>query len=246
MFSVEHIFVKPGTYKLWSEVKKDGIVHSFGHPIVDVQGEGERANKQVSFARDAVVGDYRVSLELEEPVAKGHEHDLSFDIHTLLGNEVTLENYLGVPMHLAIIEDDLTQFIHTHPEEAGGHSHSFLPFVQEAQAHGDPPAGGDGHDAPAALDETVNFHVAFPETGLYRVFAQFRPQGIDLPADESLVASFWIQVEESSGIVEKADHHESTQLKPLVSPAWWFLLIVSLGLIVLLSSAVHKFITVKK
>jgi len=235
VFSASYTFAKPGLYKIWSEVKKDGVIHSFGHPLFDVQGEGERERKEVSFTRNVVVGDYQVILEMKEPVAKGHEHGLSFDVHTLDGSEVALENYLGVPMHLAVIKDDLTQFIHTHPEEEGGHTHSFLPFVQEVQAHGE-----------AVMDETVNFHVVFPEAGRYKVFAQFRPEGIGLPEDEALVASFWIQVAESAGIVEVADHHESTQLKPLVSPAWWFLLAVSLGLIVLLSIAVHKFITVRK
>ncbi len=254
MFSVEHIFSKPGRYKLWSEIKKDGVTHSFGHPTLDVQGDGERERKEVLFARNASVGDYQVSLELDEPVAKGHEHDLSFDVHTKGGSEIVLENYLGVQMHLAVIKDDLTQFIHTHPERGGGHSHSFLPFIQEVKAHGEEV---DDHGMPmGGGDETVNFHVTFPETGLYKVFAQFRPDGIGLPVDEALTASFWVQVEESSGIAEEgghehapgtpARHHESTQLKPLQSPAWWFLLIVSLGLIGILSVAIHKFITVKK
>jgi len=237
IFTIPYVFSSPGTYKLWSEVKKDGVIHSFGHPLFDVQGEGERESKQVSFERNVVVGGYQVSLELAEPVGKGHEHDLSFDVHTLQGSEVTLENYLGVPMHLAVIKDDLTQFIHTHPEE--GDHHGFQ-LIQEAWANGD-------HAHPDVVeDEAVNFHVTFPEAGLYKVFAQFRPEGISLPEDKSLVASFWIKVEESSLPSQAQDHHESTQLKPLQSPAWWFLLAVSLALILLLSLAIHKFITVKK
>ena len=46
------------------------------------------------------------------------------------------------------------------------------------------------------VDETVNFHAVFPETGVYKIFAQFRPKGIDLPQDEAFAASFWIKVEE--------------------------------------------------
>ncbi|HEY4510048.1 MAG TPA: cytochrome c biogenesis protein CcdA [Candidatus Paceibacterota bacterium] len=237
IFTIPYVFLSPGAYKLWSEVTKDGVTHAFGHPLFDVQGEGERESKAVSFGRNVVVGDYQVSLELAEPVGKGNEHDLSFDVHTLDGREVTLENYLGVPMHLAVIKDDLTQFIHTHPEDGMAEDHhSMFEFIKEVQAHGEE----------AVADETVNFHVVFPEAGLYKAFAQFRPAGIDLPEDEALTASFWIQVEESTGVVEVVDHHESTQLKPLVSPAWWFLLAVSLALIVLLSLAVRRFITVKK
>jgi len=44
-----------------------------------------------------------------------------------------------------------------------------------------------------------------------------------------------------------ADHaHESEQLKPLVSPVWWLLLVVSLIITALLSLGIYKFINVKK
>ncbi len=236
IFAIPHVFSAPGTYKLWSEVMKDGVTHSFGHPTLEVQGAGTKERKNVSFTRNVVTGDYQAVLQMKEPVVKGREHDLSFDIHTKGGSEVVLENYLGVQMHLAVIKDDLSQFIHTHPEEAGAHSHSFLPLVQEAQANGGPPAGGHGHDVPADVpageDGTVNFHVVFPEAGLYKVFAQFRPLGIGLPQDEALTASFWIEVKEKATISQAA--------------SWWILLIVSVFATVLLSIAVHKFITVRK
>ena len=229
IFAMPYVFSAPGTYKLWSEVTKDGVTHSFGHPALEVQGAGAREQKEVSFIRNVTVGDYQVILRMKEPVAKGHEHDLSFDVHTKGGNEVVLENYLGVQMHLAVIKDDLTRFIHAHPEEAGGHSHGFLPFVQEAQAN-----GGDvhSHDAPTGEDETVNFHVVFPEAGLYKVFPQFRPLGIGLPQDEALTAGFWIEVKEKATLSTTA--------------SWWILLIFSVIAIVLVSIAVHKFITVKQ
>lgn len=242
VLATSYIFKKPGSYKIWSEVTSDGVVHSFGHPVIEVQGEGFKEQKNVSFERNVSVGDYQATLQIKEPVAEGHEHDVSFDIHTLGGEEVELENFLGVPMHLAVIKDDLSQFIHTHPEEMGGQSHGFLPFVQEVRAHGEVI---DDHDTSAEGDEAVNFHVTFPKAGLYKLFAQFRPAGVELPGDEALMASFWVEVKENSGTTP-ADHHESTQLQPLVSSAWWLLLVVSLVAIALLSFAIHKFITVKK
>ena len=45
---------------------------------------------------------------------------------------------------------------------------------------------------------------------------------------------------------EHAHGEESQQMKPLVSPEWWLLLVVSLIAIAILSFIVHKFITVKK
>ncbi|MCH7605029.1 hypothetical protein IID24_03530 [Patescibacteria group bacterium] len=49
------------------------------------------------------------------------------------------------------------------------------------------------------------------------------------------------------GTPEEHAHGEgSQQMKPLVSPEWWFLLVVSLIAIAILSFLVHKFITVKE
>jgi hypothetical protein len=35
-FDATYTFAKPGRYKLWSEIKKDGVVHTFGHPEITV------------------------------------------------------------------------------------------------------------------------------------------------------------------------------------------------------------------
>lgn len=50
------------------------------------------------------------------------------------------------------------------------------------------------------------------------------------------------------GHSEEESHEtvESDQLKPLVSPVWWLLLIVSLVIMTLLSLGIYKFIHVKK
>ncbi|OHA64609.1 MAG: hypothetical protein A3D64_00850 [Candidatus Wildermuthbacteria bacterium RIFCSPHIGHO2_02_FULL_49_9] len=51
---------------------------------------------------------------------------------------------------------------------------------------------------------------------------------------------------EPHGILEDHAPGSTGQLQPLVSPAWWLLLTVSVLLIALLSFVVHRFITVKK
>lgn len=228
VFTVRGNFSKPGLYKIWSEVKKDGIIHATGHLEISIEGVGPRAEKVVSFERKVTVEDYEVSIDMEEPVVQGHEHELSFDIHTRTGEEVEVENYLGAPMHLTIIRDDWKEFIHTHPEEDS--SHMSFGLIPTARAHGE--SEGMEGGAPTNGDEAINFHVVFPEAGLYKAFAQFRPKGTDMPPDEALKAEFWIRVE------------EQTNTKTGLSD-WWILLISSSIAIVVLSFAVKKFITVK-
>lgn len=224
MFTISGRLNQPGVYKLWSEVRKEGVNHVFGHPPIEVQGQGERYDKKVSFARNIIVGNYQISFDFDEPVLAGHEHDSVFDVHTLIGNEVTVEDYLGAKMHLTIIKDDWKQFIHTHPEDDGG-EHFGLGIIPHTQAHSQ---GAD--EAAVGEDETIKFHVAFPEVGLYKAFAQFRPAGIDLPPDEALLAEFWIKVEEKRGDVIPA---------PVLYTA------LSLAGILLLSWLVKRYLTVK-
>lgn len=233
-WGIGRIFAFPGRYKIWSEIKKDGVVHSFGHPEfqVNVANENMRVlppkmwyDKQVSFARNVIAGGYRVSLKASEPVLADHEHDLSFDIHTLTGQEVSVESYLGAPMHLTIIKDDWKQFIHTHPES--GNHQGATRIINEARAHGGVVGEEDEH---SGEDEVINFHVTFSEPGLYKAFAQFRPEGINLPQDNALTVSFWIEVKEYKGFTLSS---------------WWILLIISLVLIVLLSFGIRRFLRVR-
>lgn len=234
VFGTGRIFDNPGRYKIWSEIKKDGIIHAFGHPEFYVSGEGSDFKKQVSFERHATVGAYQVFLQHDE-VLKGVPTSLSFDVHNVLAEDVVLDDYLGTTMHLAIIKDDFTQFIHTHPEnghaeEADDH-HGFLRLVPQTYAHEGEEGASSALPVPSTHEESINFSVEFPETGLYKAFAQFRPRGVDLPPEEALVAEFWIEVKEK---------------KPNTISPWWMLLIISLIAIVLLNRVVKKYIGEEK
>lgn len=221
IFTVFYTFTKPGRYKVWSEVMRAGVRHSFGHPEFAVEGVGTRSEKQVSFGRNVIVGDYQIALRLGESSAAGRDTELLFDVHTLDSFATELEDYLGEKMHLAIIKDDWKQFLHTHPTGEKDH-HGMSGIVSEAQAN------GGGHDTSEG-GHGVIFSVTFPEPGLYKAFAQFRPLGIDLPPDEAFTASFWIRAEE---------------YKPLALSRS-VLVILSLVLVALVSMAVKKYLTAR-
>lgn len=229
VLSVEHIFAKPGTYKMWAEIKKDGVNHVFGEPEMAVSGEGEKSNKEVIFNSSAIVGGYQVLLDFEPPIVKGEETEISFDIHDSVGKEVEVENYLGAQMHLSVIKDDLKEFIHTHPED-GNHSHAFQSkgLAAAVLAHSGPTENVEMGSM--MQDEHISFHVVFPEEGIYRMFAQFRPKGISLPADEALTVAFYVKVEAK---------------RPSVLSPWWMMLLVSSVLIVALSLVVRRFLKVE-
>ena len=218
-WSVAHNFMNPGIYKVWSDIKRGSTVHTFGHPQFAVGGSGAREEKMVEFLTNVIVGNYQVKLNYGSGIFTGRETDLVFEIRDLVGTPVKVEPFLAAQMHLAVIKDDLRQFMHAHPAEEG-HAHANLPsLLSKALAN-----GGDSH----APTDQISFHVTFPESGIYKLFAQFRPEGIDLPSDQSLVAGFYVQAEEA---------------KPFFSP-WWIKLFWSALAIIALSLAVKKYLKV--
>jgi hypothetical protein len=96
----------------------------------------------------------------------GRSCNLEFLIRDPSGRETVTEDFLGAPMHLVIIKDDLSVCLHAHPEF---HNRG-IPVISSTQV--------------------------FSKPGLYRLFAQFRPKGSSLPADEALFAAFYVRVVE--------------------------------------------------
>ena len=78
-------------------------------------------------------------------------------------------------MHIAIVRDDFSYFLHTHGEVPDASARGIIPF---ADAHEDSPAPADAtrhdaHEVPDAFGPTVDGHVTFPTPGTYAVFGEF-------------------------------------------------------------------------
>ncbi len=231
---VEHIFDRPGDYKIWSEIKYNNEDHAFGHPLLAVGGAGASFEPKKEILQNVIVGEgYQVAIDYHDGLAVGPENHLDFIVKDLTGNGVEFENFLGEKMHFSVISEDLTQFIHTHPDSEMGENHH-VSFVPKAFANGGEEHGSTGSPQGEIPADHIGFTVPFKKEGFYKVFAQFRPLGIELSPDDALLAEFWIKV-------DKAPPQSIGGLNP-----WWRNLIVSLVLIALLSWIVKKYITVPK
>jgi len=257
VFSVNHTFTAPGSYKVWSEIKQGNTIQIFGHAPFSVIGASADLPTlgQKDFSRSAEVSGYRVTLNLDESIVAGHDHDLSFSILDSNGQIVPLDNYLGAPMHLAVIKEDLNGLIHAHPTD-DNYPHASLPFqfVSRALAHGDEI---DEHMDEVMIPVLVNsvtdaipFVINFPAPGLYRAFAQFKPRDADLGPDDYLLASFWLEVKPANEVANTVVPIVRAQLKSRAlagtwSAVWWGRLVFSLLAIIGLSFIVRHFLKIK-
>jgi plastocyanin len=244
----EKNFAKPGEYKVWPEVTYRGETHVFGEPLLTVAGTSSELAPAREILKNVIVGNYQVGIEYDT-LGIG-DNPVHFLISDVTGKHADLDNFLGVPMHLAVISEDLTEYVHAHPEglghgippaqpapvqdESQPHGHSLL-RVPQAFAH------GPGEDLPpASPDDEIRFALNFTKPGFYKAFAQFRPRDAGLSGEQYVLAEFWLKV----GNTKPVPTAPPPGTSPLTGFAgnWWAKLLASLFLMALLSFGVKKYL----
>lgn len=247
-FVIDGIFSEPGSYKLWSDVTRAGTTHSFGYSLITVRekdgGVRQEEKPLISFETVTNVDGYSVEFVSQNPFVSGRSASLGFNVKDSFAQVVTFEPYLGADMHLTAIKSDLSEYIHTHPaghEMQQGSIEKSFSLAPIAYANGDEADEHDETMMQAGVEMSsaqVPFDVTFPTAGVYKLFAQFRPQGISLPPDASLVAEFFVKAEEKSSIFGSL----GTGGRAPVSRA--VLVVISLILMAILSLGVKKYLGV--
>jgi hypothetical protein len=149
-----------GVYRAFADFSTGGEQRTLAGDLFVSGGEFEARPFPPAQPLDSTNG-YEVRLRAGEPVA-GEPSSLTFSVsqgsHAVHG----LDPYLGAKGHLVALREGDLAFLHVHPEEAGGgHGHS----------------GGEAHGHEAGADE-VAFAATFPTAGRYRLYLQFRHEGV--------------------------------------------------------------------
>jgi hypothetical protein len=166
IWQATHTFKQGGNYKLWADVKFRGTSYSFGQALLSVSGDFGPPVPRKESPGSVTCSGYRIKLDQSRPWRITETNQLQFLIEDSTGKPAELDNYLGAPMHLVIVHEDLSAYLHAHPE-------------------GRRP--GDAH---------IRFNQSLPKPGYYQLFAQFRPRAANLPPDEAILAEFRIKVPE--------------------------------------------------
>lgn len=184
-FSFDYTFPRAGEY-LVSADYAHGLTLESKQFKVTVDGAPAQNTKIAEYQSEGMFGGYSVALKYALPVV-GEVALLRYTI-TKDAKEVTdLEQYLSAAMHISVVKNDFSEFMHLHGEV---HPQGVpLPPVTVkdgkvvhtmAQMIAIPPRFGPNVEA----------HVIFPSAGLYTVWGEFKVEGKVIPA------AFTVRVEE--------------------------------------------------
>lgn len=163
-WEVTHVFPRGGNYKIWAEVGFLDGSYSFGQPQLSVTGDFGEEAAGLDRPDYEMRSGYQITFKHTEPLMSGQTSSLQFLIRDAAGRETETENFLGASMHMVIVKDDLSVCLHAHPI------------------------------SPGFPDPVIGFSQIFSTPGRYKLFAQFRPKGTDLPPDEAILAEFQVEV----------------------------------------------------
>ncbi len=175
-FPVRYTFPRAGRYLLALDSAVKDVPFS-EHFTLDVGGKPRMGTFKEDLSRRKMFGDYEVVLATEpEQISAGKEAVLKYTI-TRRGKPVAdLEPYLSAPMHLAVVEDNLNNFIHTHGELPGMPHHP----MTMGHMHG---------EVPARFGPEIDVSLIFPVKGLYQIFGEVKHEG------KVILTSFMVWVE---------------------------------------------------
>ncbi len=184
-FNFSYTFPKAGEY-LVSLDYSHGITLESKQFTVQVAGGPAQNAKVAEYPTEGDFGGYHVVLKYPLPIA-GQVETMQYTI-TKDGKPVTdLEQYLSAAMHISVVKNDFSTFMHIHGEIHP--SGTPLPpiLVKNGQVvH----SMAMMMNLPANFGPTVEAHLIFPTTGLYTVWGEFKAEGKVIPT------AFTVRVEE--------------------------------------------------
>jgi uncharacterized cupredoxin-like copper-binding protein len=188
-YRVTHTFPNGGDYKLYADFTPKDSKQVVEQIDVKVVG-AERA--KVALVPDQklekTVDGLRVVLKPDAEIKAGQELMLNFQAFDAASGKpaTNLENYLGELAHFVIISEDMKDFVHAHPmsksehQQMSGGGHAGMKMGDKKgddhNADNHSHSGLEGVTTKESASE-VSAHTAFPRTGLYKVWAQFRRGG---------------------------------------------------------------------
>ena len=164
IYAINYTFSKAGQYLIGTDFAADN--HEYSKVFyVDVAGNKIKPIVK-NLSIQEIFDGYTVNLSLPQKIAAGKETMLLYNFAKYNKPLTDMEPYLGATMHLAIVKDDLTGFIHTHAMIPDN-----MPMMNNAMAD-------MSHiELPDHFGPDLMAHITFPEKGYYLIFGEFKHNG---------------------------------------------------------------------
>ena len=167
-YEVTHTFKHGGRYRLYVDFTPPGSAQRIETFELTIGGKPRASVPLVASASlMKETAGLRFSLATKQPLRAGEDVELTVAVSdAATGKPVTdLEPYLGVWAHFVIIDQQKQNFIHAHPLETESAINNLaLAHTHTAQLPGPSPA-------------EIRFLASFPQSGLYKLWAQFQHDG---------------------------------------------------------------------
>jgi hypothetical protein len=181
-FSLEYAFPRAGDYIVALDYLHKSARESKRFRTTVGSGIAQ-AQEPYLYESPHIMGPYSISLETDA-IEAGKEAALKYTVQKNGESVTDLVPYLGAAMHVAIVKNDLSEFVHTH-----GHAHEKV--SDESDTPTPAPEGHAVHhpSLPSRFGPFVEAHVVFPTSGMYTVFGEFRH------GEEVIATHFTVEVE---------------------------------------------------
>lgn len=184
-FSFDYTFPKAGEYMV-SVDYAHGVTLASKQFIVQVEGVATQNVQVIEYPSKGVFDGYEVSLAHALPVV-GEVETLRYVV-TKDGKEVTnLEQYLSAAMHISVVKNDFSAFMHLHGEIHASGTPSVPSTVRNGKIVHSMAAM---MNVPLQFGPNIEAHTIFPSPGVYTVWGEFKVGGKVIPT------AFTLRVEE--------------------------------------------------
>lgn len=182
-YKVPFTFTNGGNFKLYADfTPKDSpqVVENF---MLKVSGnERARVELKTDEKFEKTIDGLKFVMKPDADLVAGKELMLNFSVFDEKTNKpvTDLEKYLGEYAHFVIISQDLQKFVHAHPmskEEHSEGSHDMSKMNDKKVDESKPHTHDEKTDTKGVSPSEVSAHTSFPQSGLFKVFAQFQRGG---------------------------------------------------------------------
>ena len=164
LFAINYTFAKSGRYIVginFAANSKDYTKKFY----VDAAGI-KKENSKKDLSAKKIFGNYSVNLSYSK-ITAGKPVALKYYFEKDNKPLEDMEPYLGAAMHVVIVKDDLTDFMHTHAMVGMG---GMMDMNTSMNMNMD-------MKVPSKFGPNLEVDAEFPEKGLYHIFAEFRHNG---------------------------------------------------------------------